>query len=96
MNAQTLTEIIGALGLGGLATVLGTYLIARRQSSGKIDTSDAASLWLESQSMRADLRAEVVALRVEVAALRIELRAQAEMITKLQRQLILSKDGEVE
>ncbi len=87
MNPQTLTQIIGALGVGGIVTVIATYLVARRQSSGRIDTSDAASLWLESQSMRADLRAEVVALRAEVVALRAEVQTQAAMILEFRIRL---------
>ena len=35
-----------------------TYLLRRRQSSGRIDTSDAATLWAQSQEMRAQLLSE--------------------------------------
>lgn len=49
------------------------YFIARRTTSGSIDTSDAATLWAESQAMRKELRDEVVSLRTELIELRKEL-----------------------
>ena len=35
-----------------------TYFLRRRQSSGKVNTSDAATLWAQSQEMRNQLLAE--------------------------------------
>lgn len=64
-----------ALLLGILGTVAGavvTYLVARRQRSGAVATSEAATLWAEGTQMRRELRDEVVALREEVKRLRDE------------------------
>lgn len=52
--------------LSFLGVVIGagvTWLIAKRKSSGNVETSDAADLWRESQDMRSFLHAEVVELR---------------------------------
>lgn len=67
------TLLAGVLALfTAIAAAAGTYMIARRRSSGQIATSDAATLWHESQAMRADLRSEVIGLRSEVLSLRTE------------------------
>lgn len=44
-----------------------TYLVARRNTSGNISTSDAASLWTESNKLRAEYkeRAEKLEARLE-------------------------------
>lgn len=55
--AETITAvaaIIAAAGGGGTA-----WLISRRSSSGKIGTSEAATLWAASEKMRADDRAQL-------------------------------------
>jgi hypothetical protein len=44
---------------------VGGYLSARRQRSGRISTTEAATLWAESDRMRHELRDEVIALRHE-------------------------------
>lgn len=69
--------------LSALVGALVTWMVARRRSSGKINTTEAETLWLEGQSMRADLRAEIVSLRDEVSSLRVELsslRAEASIL----------------
>lgn len=45
---------------------LAAYFIARRSTSGNVETSDAAVLWRESQQMRAELRAQVEELRTSL------------------------------
>lgn len=61
------------LGVVGAAfSALAAYAIAKRQRSGKIDSSEAETLWAEGQQMRQELRAETVTLREEVLALRSE------------------------
>jgi hypothetical protein len=45
-----------ALFAGIIIGPLATYLVASRRLSGKIGTSDAASLWSESKSIRDDYR----------------------------------------
>ena len=62
-----------ALGiLGAAMSALAAYAIARRQRSGRIDSSEAETLWAEGQAMRQELRLETVQLRAEVLALRSE------------------------
>jgi peptidoglycan hydrolase CwlO-like protein len=50
-----------------LVTSLIAYLVARRQHSGSISTSDAASLWAESNALRAEYkyRAEKLEAQLE-------------------------------
>lgn len=52
---------------GVLTSGLVTYLVARRNSSGNISTSDAASLWKESNDLRKEYRdrAELLEKRLE-------------------------------
>lgn len=45
---------------------LGTYLVARRKSSGQIATSEASTLWSQAQEMRKELRDEIVKLRTDL------------------------------
>lgn len=62
------------LGVVGIAlTAAATYFVSRRVNSGSIDTSAAADLWAESQSMRKELRDEAVSLRNEIDGLRKEM-----------------------
>lgn len=42
------------------------WLIARRTTSGSISTSDAATLWAESNSLRKEYRDRAVALEAEL------------------------------
>jgi Skp family chaperone for outer membrane proteins len=65
--------LIGSLGV--VLTAVVTWRIARRKSSGRIDTSEATDLWGESKAIREDLRNEANALRAEVAAARAEAAA---------------------
>lgn len=52
---------------GVVVSGLVTYFIARRNNSGSISTSDAASLWKESNQLRQEyrLRAETLEKRLE-------------------------------
>lgn len=63
------TEIIVALTvlLGGALTTLVSYLLGKRNTSGSIDTSQAAELWAESNKLRAEYkeRAEKLEARLE-------------------------------
>lgn len=62
--SPVLIAVLGTLGL--LITGTSGYLIARRNTSGNVATSDAAKLWDESNAMRQELRNEVVELRGKV------------------------------
>ena len=61
MNWQILVAIIAAL-----AAPLFAYLAAARKLSGKIQTSEAASLWAEAGNLRKEYRDEVDRLRKEL------------------------------
>lgn len=58
--------------VGAALSALAAWAIAMRQRSGRIDTTEAETLWAEGQQMRQELRAETVVLREEVLALRSE------------------------
>lgn len=53
-------------GILGSAT---TIFIARRQNSGEIKTSEAATLWAESQSIRKEQREELRQVKTDMAEL---------------------------
>lgn len=82
-----------AVVFAALFTAAGTFLIARRTTSGRIGTSDAASLWAESQAMRRELREEVIALRADNAALRQEVARLRDEVAGLRRE-VEAKDDE--
>jgi peptidoglycan hydrolase CwlO-like protein len=83
--AASLTVVAAAL------ATLGTYMVARRRTSGQIATSDAATLWKESQQMRKELRDEVLVLRVEVLGLRTEIKELKAEIHRLNERLALAE-----
>lgn len=59
---------------GVVVSGLVTYFIARRNSSGSISTSDAASLWKESNTLRQEYRdrAELLEKRLEEVNTKLE------------------------
>lgn len=60
-------------GVGGaVVAALVSYLIARRKTSGSVDTSEADSLWRESRVLREELRDEVKAYRENLIAAQAE------------------------
>ncbi len=93
--------VIGMIAAPGIA-----YLVARRKSSGRVDTTEASTLWDEASKMRqtyqeeaaeckkeqATLRAEIVFLRGEVAALRTETAALREAGVLMRQQLAHQDD----
>lgn len=84
--ASPLVASLGAIGV--ILTALVTWLIAKRLNSGRIDTTEADTLWAEGKAMRYELRAETITLRADIAqmhreatALRTEMRiCHAEVI----------------
>lgn len=77
---------------GVVATAGGSYLVARRTSSGDIRQTPAEALWAASEHIRTDLTAEVRArresereLRQEVDALKVELAKANRRIAELER-----------
>ncbi len=91
-----LLGVIGAVISGAVA-----FAVARRQRSGRIDTTEAETLWAESQAMRTELRNEAETCRGEVSALRTEMvavRAEAsvmreEMVTLRQEGIVLRAES---
>lgn len=77
--------LAGGAGVG--ATALVSWLLGRRRESGSISTSDAATLWAESQAMRRELREEVVARREEVVHLREDLASAKSEVVGLRGEL---------
>jgi hypothetical protein len=51
ISALIAIAVFVSAGLGALAT----YLVSRRSSSGRVDTSEAAVLWDQAQKMREEL-----------------------------------------
>jgi len=79
LSAGLVAAIAGLLGV--VVTAVGGYLIARRKASGTIDTTEAETLWEQSNALldryKADLeitRSEVVLLKAEVIALSTKIR----------------------
>lgn len=77
--------VLVALG-GAIITAIATYFIARRTSSGRIDTTEAATLWEEARSVRQELRDEVVGLRTEVKDLNTKIDGLEEKNAQCQRE----------
>lgn len=86
MEPATVLPIIGVV-----AAPLLSYLVAKRKSSGRIETTDAERLWTEAESLRRaykderfEDRVELQAMRAELASLRAELAvARAELAAAL-------------
>lgn len=77
-----------ALGVLGVAAVTGvvTLLVARRSTSGSISTSDAATLWAESSSIRRELRERVAVLEAENTNLRERVQSLESEVLALKRE----------
>ena len=59
LSAGDLSALAGlAVLVGGAGTGAASYLIRRRASGGRVATSEAATLWAQSQEMRAQLERE--------------------------------------
>lgn len=65
---MTIDPVAGAI-IGAVVASLGTYIAAARRLSGKIDTSEAQSLWAESASIRDDYRNRIAHAEERQAAL---------------------------
>lgn len=81
MNSTLLAALLAIA--TAVAAAVSTYLVAWRRTSGRIDTSDAKTLWEESQQMRSELRAEVITLRAEAVTLRSEVARLNTVIAQL-------------
>jgi hypothetical protein len=74
--------------VGAAISAVGAYALARRQRSGKVDTTEAATLWAEGQAMRKELRDETIVLRDEGVALRLEAIAMREEAAVMRAELL--------
>jgi len=73
--------LLGVAGVGVTAIV--TYVVARRTTSGRVETSEAATLWAASEQMRKELRDELVAARAQVIELLRQNESLHRQITEL-------------
>ena len=66
---DNMTPLLGAAALVLVSVVTGfvTWRISQHAKSGKIDTSEAATLWEEGTKMRLELREEVISLKAQLA-----------------------------
>jgi predicted RNase H-like nuclease (RuvC/YqgF family) len=81
---------------GIVVTALVTYFVAKRNTSGRVDTSDAKTLWEEATRLREAYKEEVSMLRTEGTNLRSEvnrLRAELEMLRATAQQLREDAEG---
>lgn len=60
--------------VAALLAPLATYLVARRQRSGRVITTEAAQLWTESTQMRKELRDHVARLEERVSEQEIRIK----------------------
>lgn len=60
---------------GVVVSGLVTYIIARRNNSGSISTSDAASLWKESNTLRQEYRERAESLEKQLEAVNTKLQS---------------------
>lgn len=72
-----------AVFLGVLASSAVTYLIAKRNTSGSISTSDAASLWKESNDLRQEYRKRAEDLEKQLTEVNAKLQSVMDELGKL-------------
>jgi len=82
--------LIAILSLAGTAvTGLATWLVAARAASGRVQTTDAATLWEESRAIRIELRKEADLLRQRVDKLSEEVEECHAEGMELRKRLVL-------
>jgi peptidoglycan hydrolase CwlO-like protein len=76
------------IGVVGAAAITGyfTWRVTKSVNSGDVKNTQASDLWKESQSMRAELRAEVADLRAKVSHSQIEIEERRKETLDLNRQ----------
>lgn len=72
-----------AVFLGVVISSLGGYFIARRNTSGSISTSDAASLWKESNDLRQEYRKRAEDLEKQLTEVNSKLQTVMDELGKL-------------
>lgn len=89
--------LFGAIFGGVLVALVGgyfTYKGLKRKASGTVKTSEAETVWAQSQEMREELRLEVKQCKDECAALRTEL-ASARVELSSAKEALAEKTGEI-
>lgn len=74
-------------GAGVALTALLSWAMARRRESGSTETSDAATLWSASETIRLEQREEIVRLRERVAVLEDQGARDQERIGELEKEV---------
>lgn len=78
---QWITPITVLIGVVVSSTI--TYFIARRTTSGSISTSDAASLWAESNRLRQEYRERAESLEQQLEQVNTKLQSVMDELSKL-------------
>lgn len=94
-----MTVLLALIGIvGAVTTGVVTWLVARRQRSGRINTTEAETLWEERRLMAVEnreandrIRADLLVTREELAATRKELAATREESAALRAELAASR-----
>lgn len=68
---------------GVVVSSIVTWLVSRRNTSGNISTSDAASLWAESNALRAEYKDRAEKLEAQLGEVNNKLRTVMAELTKL-------------
>lgn len=79
--AEWITPVLVFAGV--VVSGLVTYFIARRNNSGSISTSDAASLWKESNDLRQEYRQRAESLEAQLTAVNTRLQSVMDELGKL-------------
>lgn len=88
----TPTLLIGIMGT--IITGMITYLIARRQTSGKASTASANIIFEAAETIRKEQRDEIISLKAEVLALKKEMVAlREEAMTMRDEMVVLRKES---
>ena len=82
-----------AAATGAVVTGLCGYVVVRRTASGKVETSDAKTLWDAAEAIRKELRDELVMVRARLAGLEVEHAACKDRIADLESQVARLRSG---
>lgn len=80
--------LLGSSAIAAAIGALGAYLVARRQSSGRVDTSAPAELWAEGKAIREEYKARVAELRAELAEVKAEAARDRTRIFELEQTVL--------
>jgi len=87
---MTWTAVVPLIGI--IVAPLLTYLVARRRSSGRIDTTEAATLWTEAEKLRKLYQDEAERLRKELTGVQEQLATLSAEITVLRKEIAIWQD----